>query len=58
MEIKIPPLPSVEDGDCMLATKHRPQTGWNQEVEIPETSPCYLTTNQLEEGQASYDPLS
>jgi len=41
---------------------HTPQTGWNQKVEISEILPCYLTTNQSEEGSgtdlASYDPLS
>ena len=39
----------VEDDDYMLTTSSRPQTVWNQNIKIPETSPYYLTTNQKEE---------
>lgn len=47
----------VEDGDYVLATNTRPKL----KIEIPETSPHYLITNQSQEGsqadQASFYPL-
>ena len=36
-----PPL-WMEDGDYKLMTVSRTQTSWNQKLEIPKTSSCYL----------------
>lgn len=39
----------VEDDDYMLTTSSRPQTVWNQNIKIPETSPYYLNVKESEE---------
>lgn len=39
------------------AQAYRPQTGWNQLItEIPGMLPCYLTSNQSEEGHTPCSP--
>lgn len=39
---------------CWPQALDRPQTGWNQKIEILDTGPCYPTTNQSEEGLWAY----